>query len=327
MIATRERGLAVNDERAEALIVEAVHSSVGPCPILLWGSRATGDAEATSDYDLFVVLPTHRIPLAVRRLRELSRSLERRLGVGVALNPLPDWSLRHGDGKLSRWKLRREARVLAPPGFGLGTPPPLTVSDAIAFSYLQSAVIYLIHGLDPASDLTGVQLRSRIERGVRKALQHTAQLRLLRKGGYASRLEQVTAQLDDPVLSALAAATGQTDTWFAVRNEVLRDLPNGIGAGAGRTLLVNSQYCALAALAGKPKWRVGLTTQPIDRRLAASAQELLRAITPGGAIDKAKVNEAAQLLPAALRTDASDWATLRNTVVGEWPQAHPLVGL
>jgi predicted nucleotidyltransferase len=314
-------------ESPERMIAEAVQGAVGSYPVLLWGSRATGEATQTSDWDLFVVLPAHKVPLAARRLPHLSEQLGRRVGASVSVNPLPAFALRRASRKLSLWKLRRESRVLAaPPGFELAPATEAPTSAATAFSYLLSAAVYLIEDLDPPA-LKEAELPADVGRGARKALLHTAQLRLLRKGAYASRLDQALERLGDPALTAMGAAPTRSQTWFAIRGEVLTDLPPA-PHGRMRALIVNAQYGALTTLAGAPKWRPALSGKPIDERIAGAVVALLRAVGSSGRVSGSEVAEAWRLLPSRLRGPRErDWAALRDIVVREWAQAHPLVGL
>jgi predicted nucleotidyltransferase len=313
----------------EALIVDTIQRSVGACPVLLWGSRATGEISQQSDYDVFVVLPARKIPIAIRHLRLVAGQLENRLDAEVSVNPISEGALRRDTGNLCYWKLGREAKVLsAPAGFELDPAPKPPFSDRVCFSYLLSAVIYMIEQLDPAS-LTELHLPAGLRRGVRKALLHTAQLRLIRKGAYAVRLDDVLSQLDDPRLSSLAALSHRADGWFGVQAEVLAQLTQTRwGPEFTRTLIVNTQYGALAALAGVPQWRAALSFRPIDARLAGAAAHLLSAVRPSGFVDQRKVDAATGALPPSLRPrEASSWEQLRNLVVKQWPLAHPLVGL
>ena len=73
----------------ETQIVEALRFDIRPDAVILCGSRATGDARATSDYDVLVVLPTHRIPLEMARLSRIGNELSQTLGAPVSVNPLP----------------------------------------------------------------------------------------------------------------------------------------------------------------------------------------------------------------------------------------------
>jgi predicted nucleotidyltransferase len=319
---------AVTRNAAESLIVDQIHGSVGSYPVLLWGSRATGDALDRSDYDVYVVLPVHRIPLALNRLERTARSLGDRLGVGVSVSPIPAATLRR-EARLACWKVRRESRILAAPtGFELdgGRVPRPTAEGS--FSYLCSAVIYLIEALDPDT-LDHDQLPPAARRGVHKALLHTAQLKLMRRGCYEPDLDQALKRLGEPQLVALAGTVGRPKTWFSVRGHVLAEIGASVpNRHLGRALLVNAQYGALAAMSGASRWRVALSAKAIDERLADTAVRLLSAIEHGGGADRAATEAAAQSLPRSLRFERAPlWREVRDVVVREWAHAHPLVGL
>jgi hypothetical protein len=315
--------------QAERLIVEAVGDCVGRrYPVLMWGSRATGDAAEHSDYDLFVVPPARKVPFAMRPLEARARSLESRLGVSVSLNPLPRVLLRRSRTRLSLWKLRQEARVLAAPsGFELDNRCTYVPDEAAAFSYLMSAVVYLIEPLEDLSELSGDRLRPELQRGVRKALLHATQLQLLEQRRYATRLADALEQLNDEELVRLANTLDVPATWFALRDRLLAVLPppNRIGR-RGRGLVVNAQYAALAAIAGTPAWRAAFSGRRIDARLAEAAIALASAPRSDGSHDRASVRRACLLLPGSKR-DSAPWPAIRDRVVCEWRRAHRLMGI
>src|SRR5205814_4190363 len=87
--------------------------ALGDVPVLLCGSRATGAATPTSDYDVLVVLPRRRIPFELGRLKALGRALSAELAAPVTINPLPAHLTRRPRPNLFLWKLQREARLLS----------------------------------------------------------------------------------------------------------------------------------------------------------------------------------------------------------------------
>jgi predicted nucleotidyltransferase len=307
---------------AEGLIAAACRRAVGPAPVVLCGSRAIGTAGAASDFDVLVVLPARRLPGAVRRLGALSRSLEAELGAPVSVNPLPAFRLR-SRGNLFAWKIRAEGRVLAPPaGFALrdGCPPPHDAGQAR--SYLLSALLFLIGEADPAQ-LAADPLPAGAARAARKALLHLAQLRLIRRGTYAARLDEALAAAGDERLAALAVSLQRPATWLAVRDEVLAELAWCPARPQPRR--GDLQYVALSALRGRARWAAA-RAGGVERRLARAATLLAAAVEPGGGADEARVAAAWRALPRALRPASPGWAAVRDAVVAEWPSAHPLLG-
>src|SRR5207247_2860160 len=119
--------------------------------------------------------------------------------------------------------------------------------------------------------------------------------RLLRKGAYASKLDQALETLGDPSLMAMGAAPTTSRTWFSIRREVLADLPPP-PHGRLHTLIVNSQYGALSTLAGTPRWREAFSSKPIDERIASAVVALLRAVRSSGRVSASEVGEAASYL-------------------------------
>jgi predicted nucleotidyltransferase len=272
---------------AEAAIVRAVERAVGPAPVLLLGSRALGTATATSDWDVLVVLPLRRVPRALRALASASRALEAELGAPVSVNAMPAFRTQSRDN-LFVWKLRRESRALA--GEPLAPDDrPFALTDRAAFSYLMSALVYLLESDD--------------ERAVRKARAHVEQLRALRAGSYAAVVD-----------------AGPGD-WNAARDSVLAELAR-VPAAARGSLRRNAQYAALSALRGRERVRAAAGA-PVERRLAEAAVHLARARDG----DERELAAALAALPAPLRPRERSWQRVRDVVVSEWASAHPLLGL
>lgn len=126
-------------------VVQTIHRAVGPAPVLLAGSRATGAATPGSDYDLVVVLPLRRIPRALGRLANARAELERMLGAPVSLNPLPRYQAQRGATNLFVWKLHYEGVALSTPDdFSFDCPAHFRVTPTSAYSYLMTAVFLLL---------------------------------------------------------------------------------------------------------------------------------------------------------------------------------------
>lgn len=308
---------AEGSESQERLIAAAVRQSVGDVPVILCGSRATGTGGPSSDFDVLAVLPWRRVPRSIRTLGALSARLSGELGVPVSVNPLPARRLRR-HVNLFLWKVAHEGRVLwSPPGFALpraGRPPS---GEKVRFSCLMSALHTLLLGADATPHAR--------EDAADKALSMLAQTRLLTPGRRAATLAHADAELrrvgDDP--RELRAAP---DGWSRICSRVLTEISTLSGPGAATAALVNLRYAALALLHGRRRFRVALSPRPVDRRLADVAVELARAIESSEP-DPARVDSARRLLPRSLRPPAgSSWTAVRDVVLQEWPDAHPLLG-
>jgi hypothetical protein len=265
--------------------------------VLLCGSRAAGTATASSDYDLLVAIPRRRIPFTLRRLGTLGATLTRELDAPVSVNPLPLGLLRRRPN-LFVWKLRHEARILSPdPGFTLpaaGAPP---LDDDVRFSYLMTGLLQLLSVADQAGD--------RRERAVRKALLHVAQLRLWKQHTYPLTLEEALSTLDDDALAVPASRAASLEGWREARLLVLQELAAlRFRRNLIKALRTNARYALLAALRGRLRLRAATSVSPIDRRLADVAVELAR---------------------AADNPRFASWPALRDLVLAEWPDAHPLL--
>jgi predicted nucleotidyltransferase len=311
----------------EQRIVAAAQTRLGRAPVLLCGSRALGAHHPGSDFDVVVVLPVHRIPLALGRLRSLARTLAAELEVPVSINPLPERTLRRRQS-LFAWKLRREARVLSPAGFALGEPGELRLTPPATFSYLLTGAFYLLEAIEAAG--TGGVVGDGTERSVEKSLLHLAQVRLLREGRYESRLEDALGALAAPDLDAAAESADARAGWLRTRDLLLAEieaLPS-CSTGPLGTLVANARYTVLAALRGRLRPAAVLSTTPIDERLARVVVELLRAVQQSGRLDAVDVRRARMLLPATVsRGPDATWASTRDVLFREWPDAHPLSAL
>jgi predicted nucleotidyltransferase len=317
---------AADSDRA---ICEEVRRAVGQATIFVAGSRATGDATEDSDYDVVVVLPALRIPLAMRRLRRAQVALEERLRADVCLNPMPAVVLSHPERNLFVWKMLNEPRVIAAlNGFSVAEPGRPPVSAEISFSYLLSAVLYLIDPLDPTM-LARQRLPRAVAAGVRKALFHVAQLRLLRSGRSARRLEEAVDLVADPALARAAQEPDRPAAWLTCRSTIVHDLGTSPPRlPTLRAVARNAQYAALASPRGTPRWRATASLRAVDRKLSVAAVRLLCAVRPAGDVDPLRIAAARCALPAGLRAEAPEtWQNLRDLVSREWSNAHRVMGL
>lgn len=330
-------------------IVAEVSRRVGSVPVLLAGSRALGTALAGSDYDVSVVLPLWRIPRATPSLAEAARRLSADLGRDVSVNPVPRFRMRHPGGSLFVGKLQAEAVTLAaPPGWSLCRRPPTGVTTFAATSALLSATQALLATFDPAV-MAGGRVPRQARYALRKAALHVAQVRLLRSGLYASDLKAALAELrrTPPGASDAAPAAGLADALkvgLAEANAVagfsflrqcilaqlgeITDTP--LRMSAGRRLVRNLQYAALAQLRGRNRWRAVFRRAPVEAALAETQLALLQALDPeaAGGVDAVQLRLAATALPSFLAGgETHTWRDLRDLVLAEWRDAHPLVGV
>jgi predicted nucleotidyltransferase len=288
---------AVAARQSEEVIVTSVRAAFGEVPVLLCGSRAAGTSTTASDYDLLIAMPRRRIPFALRRLGALAATLTDELAAPVSVNPLPLGLLRRRPN-LFVWKLEREALVLSPErGFKLpaaGEPP---LDDNARFSYLMTALLQLLSVADHADD--------RQQRAVRKALLHVAQLRLWEQGTYPQTLEEALPKLNDNALTGPASKADSLEGWRETRSLVVGEL---VALGPPRNLIkalrTNARYAVLAALRGRLRLWAVTTLRPIDRQLADVAVELALAVDG---------------------PPSASWTALRDRVLAEWPDAHPLL--
>jgi predicted nucleotidyltransferase len=318
-----------NGFHAERTIVSAIQAAIGPdYPILLLGSRARNEAAPESDYDVYVVLPAVKSATAVRRVGKVSRRLGQELGVGVSINPLPRFRIKRPGSTLLVWKLGREGKVLAAPnGFRLDEASPPAPSSGALSSYAISGLRFLVEDLDPRQ-LAGSPLDHRLQRQMRKAALHAAQIALLKRGLYATRLPDALDLLDGEERERLwLAGEGELepDLWFTLRTELLSnvEIPR---PGLVRTTLESSQYTVLSMLRGRG-YRSPFDVLGPCERLWQSLTLLANAVRPGGEVDGLDVEAAARALPPRLRRQSGSWGRVRDLVVSEWPSADPLVGV
>jgi predicted nucleotidyltransferase len=319
--------VAVDPER---VIVNTIEEALGRRPLILCGSRATGEAYDRSDYDVLVVVPTPRIPFLLRRMNRAAERLERELGLPVSINPLPPLRLRRPGRSLLPWKIRLEGKVLAsPPGFRLGAVTSPRMSEAMRSSYAMAGIRYLIQDLSP-EQLGHAVLPIQLERAVRKALRHAVQLRLLRTGRYASSLGDALSLIGPDAaseLGQLAETCDRPEAWFATRDLLLEDTGEP-PISAIAMFFHNLQYAVLSAMRGRGlRTKALIESRPIGHSLERAVVLLARSIGPGGSVDKSRVSAAVAALPAFLRPREADWTALRDAVEREWPEANPLLGL
>lgn len=295
-------------------LVEALAPSVKAAPILLLGSRAVGDAGASSDCDVAVVLPWVACARLAPKLGRAATGLTEQLGVRVTVGPLPAARLAEPGGSLYLLKVHREAVQIAGRQVELRRDCAVGVSRLAAASYAVSTVITMLEatGLDSASEAAA--------HAVRKATLHVAQLRLLDRRLYASTLAEAVELLDDAELRELAACPSRAGALSTARSMVLRESARRpFHVPRHRVPARNAQAAALSALRGAPCWAGawrGVATEELLARLLCA---LLESPDPGQVPEDVR-------LGLALPRDAS-WLELRDLARERWERAHALGGV
>jgi hypothetical protein len=309
-------------------IVEVIHRAVGPAPVFLTGSRATGAWDSASDYDIVVVLPLTRIPRAIGRLAPVRTELERTLGAPVSLNPLPAFQLWRSATNLYVWKLHTEGTVLfAPEDFPVERPAPFQLTATSAYSYLMTAAFVLLDaaGAPEPADAWSADV---VTRGVRKALLHIVQLRLLKHGDYATTLAGAMERSHDPGIAALLSESTNPRAWFSIRNLLLSEIAVvRREAGVLHAIMRNAQYASLSRMRGQNRVAAVARTNSFEYELGDAAVRLLQIVNDDGTVAESELEEAAQQLPAWLHAPHRDWRGLRTMLHREWASAHALAGL
>ena len=311
-------------------IVDAVEHDLHAEGVILCGSRAIGDARPDSDYDVFVVLPSWRVPWSLGAMRRASEDLSAQLGAPVRINPLPAFRLRRPGRSFIVWKAFTEGRILSAPEMPHTLEVPLP-SDlrAARSSYAISGLRALLHDLSPG-DLASDPLPELVAHGVEKALLHAAQLELLRDGRYAPTIERCLPLLDRMRgirFARLSERTHRAATWFEARELLLPDAKPPLRR-LHRKLLEDGQFLALSALARRlPRPQVLFARRSVQVRSAEAVIELSKALGPGGTIAPKRLAEARRWSSPFVPGRPASWTELRDAIESVWPQANPLVGV
>jgi hypothetical protein len=325
-------GAAALPAESARTICDEIRSAVGPATIVLGGSRAVGNAADTADCDISVLLPLWRIPLTVRRLGVAAARVSSLTGLKVSVNPMPRQRFIRPGKSLYALKLRSEGVVLSN---GPGVPPSLgpvvgtRAAPRAVTSYLMSAVHVLLLGVEPTALATG-EMTAAGRSAVRKACLQVAQARLLARGSYVSQYEDALDRLGDKVLRDCGAHPGEVQSFLTLRRRLLGMLgPEPMARVWHRALAQDLQFVLISALRHRNRIVVAGRTRGIEGALARASILLLVSLDPkeSSGFDQRTFDKAVQALPEQLRPSPCAWHSVRSVVVGEWANAHPLVGM
>ena len=91
MILTKENMMSpfLSDDIKLKYLVYYIHNNIPYISIILGGSRARGDYQINSDYDITIVLHFLLVPLYLKKIRKMESELKNVLGVDINLNIMP----------------------------------------------------------------------------------------------------------------------------------------------------------------------------------------------------------------------------------------------
>ena len=299
--------------------------------VVLAGSRATGNTDQDSDYDLLAVMRTWP---AVRHFKALKREQARlatELQAPVTLNPLLWRKVRRARGNLFLFKVKREGVVVdGPDVIGVLQPGSLRQMPVDRFlSFLFSISLRLAAcAPDAAGSLTQKNART-----VRKCLLDCAQLHLMLHGEYRrsytevldalrtgpSATEESRRMAADMEVSlgppAYAPPRLTAESWFVARKYLGTafsrlvptqepvDFEHGIPDGHPYAnppfegLFQRVEYTALRFLHhGELRWFNIVARMPARRRLRIALIWLLSSVRTDGSVDPAALDEARALI-------------------------------
>lgn len=138
----------LGDPQLDALVA-AIVARVQPELVLLFGSRARGDAHADSDYDLMVVVPDGEDAESCRKtVTDICRSMS--LPADILARTTSEYQRRQNDPGFLDWLIYREGRLLYSSG---KVPQGSARSDRVRERQAEGVNLWLAHADDDFRDL------------------------------------------------------------------------------------------------------------------------------------------------------------------------------
>ena len=351
-------------------IRDAIVASLPCCrAIIIIGSRATSSPSAAAtfqDYDIVVVVPTLRTPMALRTLRRVEASITETYGVKVSLNPVPWLRLRYPDSNYMLLKLGVEGVVI----YGNAALDrvrrirPESISAWWYFFFLASqARRLLINAPLPFDDDSH---RRKTQYNAAKAVLGCAELLVLRSGRYSSSPEilvdsltsagrpEMAAQVElayQVILSA-GAETQPSIPWSSARSRILDTLdefsndyldvksaalaefPRAfLRSGGVKSPLRDIQFVALRLLGNRDfRFRTLLDRRGISERVKLGLFGLLMAWREDAPPDDAALALVRSQLGGAISLGPmsegwGEWTSLLKSIEGYYPSACVALGI
>jgi predicted nucleotidyltransferase len=351
------------------VICDEIANNIPVESIILCGSRATTQGVTdVSDYDLLVVMKTYLIPLYLPQLKKIEKKLNQKLRVNVTINPLPTFKIKRAKGNLFLFKVKREGITLYGKDY-IKTLEPGEIKDIPAdryFSFLFSAARDLIQNFDPKflKERLSCDEAKKILYNAAKAIIYCAELRLLLKGYYETKIEDLISRLSkietDDFLNDLNTAimirNGNTDFapdpmgfWFKARVHILETFRiliqsfintnkddievliqdymsrrNGIS-------IKNFEYFALTSLIKKEVyWRALFTKMSVEDRMRIGLLHLILSIEENS-IQVKELIKAYDILDGYIKIENSEkevsWTDMKNGIMNYWSYACTVMGV
>ncbi|HBT49621.1 MAG TPA: hypothetical protein DEA61_07320 [Caldanaerobacter subterraneus] len=168
--------------------------------VILIGSRARGDGNAKSDYDLYVVVPVSLLPLLFPILKKKEKILRERLKVDVSISPLTYSRMKRGKDTLL-FHVKKEGVILCGKNIKslikINSVNELPMDEL--YQYFFDALFYLIRYFNLYDDFDQ-DARNKLIRNAAKCVLYCADLRLMITGVYAGSWKKIAELSNDKLV-------------------------------------------------------------------------------------------------------------------------------